>query len=81
MRFPGKITDRNYTEPRHFFGEDELTKTHWPKTDPNGDLGGLIKEMETIIPSDYGIEIINATPNSAMTCFPMMSLDDAITAL
>ena len=78
MRFPGKIDNRRYTEPRHFFGEDALTELHWPKTDLNGDLGGLIREMETIHPEDYGIEIINCTPNSAMTCFPMMDLDEAL---
>ena len=27
-----------------------------------------------------GIRIINATPDSAMTCFPMMSLEEALHA-
>jgi len=80
MRFPGKVNDRQYTGKRHYFGEDSLTEKHWPRTDPNGDLGGLIREMETIKPEDYGIEIINCTPDSAMTCFPMMDLDKALAA-
>jgi hypothetical protein len=45
---------------------------------PNGELIGLIKEMETIHPSDYGIEIINCTPGSALTHFPMGELRDYV---
>lgn len=78
MRFPGKVDNRTYREPRRYLGEDPLTLNHWPRTEADGSLGGLIAEMETIHPGDYGIEIINATPNSAMTCFPMMELKDAI---
>ena len=78
MKFPGKIDNRRYTEKRRYLGEDEITQHHWPKTELDGSLGGLIREMETIHPEDYGIEIINCTPDSAMTCFPMMDLDDAL---
>jgi hypothetical protein len=76
MRYPGKIDRYNFTEKRHFFGEDSLTKKHYPNTGPNGEFTGLIKEMETIKPEEYGIEIINCTPNSAMTCFPFGNLKD-----
>lgn len=75
MRFPGKVDRHNYKDPRHYFGEDDLTEVHWPMTGPQGELTGLIKEMETIRPEDYGIEIYNCTPDSAMTCFPMVDLD------
>ena len=78
MRFPGKISDHEYTGKRHFHNETDLTSKHWPRTGPNGELAGLIKEMETIKPADYGIEIINCTPNSAMTCFPMGNLEDCL---
>lgn len=61
---------------RHYFGEYPKELQHWPKTGPNGEFTGLIKEMETIKPTDYGIEIINCTPESALTCFPMMTLAD-----
>ncbi len=77
MRFLGKVDRRTY-EKRHYFGEDELTANHWPMTGPNGELAGLIKEMETIDAGALGVEIINCTPNSAMQCFPMMSLDTAL---
>jgi len=76
MRYPGKLddTNKNYSKPRHFFGEDVLTEKHWSRTDDQGRKFGLIREMSTIKPEDYGIEIINATPDSAMTCFPMGDL-------
>lgn len=76
MNYPGKINDRKYEGNRHYFGEYPKKLQHWPKTNPNGDLGGLIKEVETIKPEDYGIEIINCTPNSALKCFPYLSISE-----
>lgn len=78
MRYPGKVDRRTYTGRRHYFGEDELTATHWPMTGENGELSGLIREMETIDAGALGVEIINCTPDSAMRCFPMMDLDTAL---
>lgn len=72
MRFP---TDGK----RHYFGEYPESMQHWTKNiGENGEILGLIKEMETINPSDYGIEIINCTPNSALTHFPMDKLENHI---
>ena len=78
MRFNGKVNRRTFTGKRHYFGEDDLTKNHWPMTGPGGECEGLIREMETIHPEDYGIEIINCTPGSAMRCFPMDDLDNHV---
>ena len=79
MRYPGKIDRYNYTGNRHYFGEYPAELQHWPiYTAADGRLDGLMKELVTIKPADYGIEIINCTPNSAMTCFPAMSLDEAL---
>lgn len=78
MRFPGKVNRTTYKQPRHYFGEDALTAKHWPMTGPEGELDGLIMEMNTIKPENYGIEIINCTPGSAMHCFPMMDLENAL---
>jgi len=72
MRFPkdGK---------RHYFDEYPKVMQHFTKNlGANGEILGLIKEMETINPVDYGIEIINCSPNSALTHFPMGNLDDHI---
>ena len=78
MRYPGKINTKKYTGKRHYFGGDPLTEGHWPQTGPDGELAGLIREMETIRPEILGVDIINCTAGSAMTCFPMMSLDAAL---
>ena len=78
MRFPGKVSDTEYTKPRRYLGEDELTNKCWPKTGPQGERPLLIKEMETIHPEDYGIEIINCSPGSALKHFPMKRLSDCL---
>lgn len=78
MRYPGKVSDREYNQPRRYLGEDKLTLLGWPRTGPNGERPLLIKEMKTINPSEYGIEIINCTPGSALTHFPMRSLTDCL---
>lgn len=60
---------------RHYFGEYPAHLQHWPSVDiVEGKLNGLIREMETIKPEDYGIEIINCTEGSAMKCFPFGKL-------
>ena len=70
--------DMRYGAQRHYFGEYPTPLQHWPRTGPNGELEGLIREMESIRPADYGIEIVNCTPDSALTCFPMMPLAEAL---
>ena len=79
MRYLGKTGPSTYTR-RRYLDEDPLTINHWPQTGPNGEQTGLIKEMETIVPADYGIEIINCTPGSAMHCFPFGDLNEEIAA-
>jgi len=69
-----------YIGKRRYLGEDTLTENHWPMTGPCGEFVGLIREMETIHPEAYGVEIWNCTPGSAMHCFKMENLDDALAA-
>lgn len=78
MRFPGKVSDTEYTKPRRYLGEDPLTELGWPKTGPDGERPLLIKEVSTIHPEDYGIEIINCSPGSALKCFPMKPLSECL---
>lgn len=69
--------DMRHQGKRHYFGEYPGPMHHVTKNlGPNGELIGLIKEMETIKPADYDIEIINCTPGSALTHFPQGRLDD-----
>ena len=74
--------DMRHKGRRHYFGSDgeyPPSMQHWTRNlGPDGELTGLIKEMATIKPEDYGIDIINCTPDSAMTCFPMGDLRDYI---
>lgn len=63
---------------RHYFGEYPAPLLHWPQTGPNGEMTGLISEMETIRPDDYGIEIVNCTPGSALKHFPSGDLKDFV---
>lgn len=70
MRFP-------QSGNRHYFGEYPKPMQHHTKNiGPNGEILGLIREMETINPDDYGIKITNCTPGSALTHFPMGDLND-----
>ena len=80
MIFRGKVDRRTYTAPRRYFDEDSITRNHWPNTDPDGSLGGLIREMETIKPADYGVDIVNCSPGSAMKCFRMSEIEREIEA-
>lgn len=73
--------DMRHKGKRHYFGDGEYPEPlqHFTRNlGPSGELVGLIKEMATIKPETYDIEIINCTPNSAMTCFPMGDLKDYV---
>lgn len=73
--------DMRHQGQRHYWEGGEYPKEmiHYTKNlGPNGELVGLIKEMETINPEGYGIEIINCTPGSALTCFPIGDLKDYV---
>lgn len=72
--------DMRYGDRRHYFGEYPPPLLHFPRTGPNGELAGLIREMETIAEQapKIGLKVINCTPGSAMRCFPMMSLQSAL---
>lgn len=67
---------------RHFWagGEYPPELQHWTKTDigPNGELNGLLKCYRTIKPADYGIRIINCSPNSALDFFETGALEEWI---
>lgn len=78
MHYPNKVDDKNYLGKRHYFGEYPKHLQHWPKTGLKGEFIGLIKELETINPADYGVEIINCTPHSALDHFPKMDLKDFV---
>lgn len=55
----------------HFFGD------HPPGLFQRGEYGSFIRNFEKA-PPPAGVTIINATPDSALTCYPMMAFEDAI---
>lgn len=57
---------------RHFFGD------HPQGLNRSGSYTGFVRNYDSIKPELYQIDIINATPNSALRAFPQMSLDDAL---
>jgi hypothetical protein len=57
---------------KHFFGD------HPDGLNRGGGYTGFVKNYESIKPKALDIEIINATPNSALHCFPKMSLEEAL---
>ena len=66
---------------RHFFGEYPKKLQHWPsvkvgKSKP-GVMDGLIDAYNTMVPQipELGMEVINCTPNSALTSFPLSTLE------
>ena len=59
---------------------------HWFGAHPNGlevhsDYTSFIMAYETIKPSEYGLEIFNATRDTALHCFPVVDLDELCAAL
>lgn len=57
----------------HFFGEyrePTLARTR--------EYERWARAYDSIRPADYGLEIINCTPGSAIKAFPFMALDDAL---
>ena len=82
MKYPPRADRYNYIGKRHYFGEYPESMQHWPiGIGAGGELDGLIAEMATIHPEDYGIEIWNCTPGSAMRCFPFRSLSESLSDL
>ena len=63
---------------RHYFGEYPKELQHWTKFNmgQNGELDGLLNCYRTINPDDYGIKIINCSPDSALDFFETGRLED-----
>lgn len=62
-------------------------RTHWhnePRPDGFADVlaQSMLPHFATLVEplEQLGIEVINATPDSALECFPKMSLEDALTS-
>jgi hypothetical protein len=64
------------SEPRHYFGEYPSALQHWPKAAVKyGVHYELVAHYQSIAEQGL-VEIINATPGSAIECFPKRSMED-----
>jgi hypothetical protein len=62
--------------PRHFFGEYVSALQHWPKAEVKAGVHvGLVEHYNSIARQGL-VEIVNATPDSAIRCFPMCSMEE-----
>lgn len=82
MRYAEDYDGRNRrvgSSPRHYFGEYTPELQHWPSVKiKNGVFTELIEQFEKVKEINRDVEIINCSPGSAMKCFPMMSLEEAL---
>ncbi|KKM79905.1 hypothetical protein LCGC14_1345220 [marine sediment metagenome] len=67
--------------PRHYFGEYPGPLQHWPSVKVGlskpGVIDGMIETYAAMVPDlkEIGMEIVNCTPGSALTVFPMSTLE------
>jgi len=83
MRYAEDYDGKNHrvgSSPRHYFGEyEDKQLNHWPSVKVrNGVHVELIQQFEKVKRLNPEVEIINCSPGSAMTCFPMANLVDLL---
>jgi len=67
------------SKPRHYFGEYPSQLQHWPSVKvKDGVFTELIEQFEKVKEINTDLEIVNCTPGSYMTCFPMMDIKEAL---
>lgn len=62
---------------RHYFGEYPEKLQHWTQLNigGQGEINGLLKCYRTIKPEDYGLRIVNCSPDSALNFFETGDLE------
>ena len=61
--------------PRHYFGEYPSALQHWPKVSVRHGVHVQMLDLYRSIATQGLVEVINATPDSAIDCFPRASID------
>lgn len=62
--------------PRHYFGEYPSSMQHWPSLQVKAGVHvELVRRYEAVAAQGL-IEIINCTPDSALSCFPRQHIED-----
>jgi len=83
MRYAKDYDGRNQrvgSSPRHYFGEyEDVELNHWPSVKvKDGVHIELIQQFEKVKRLNPDVEIVNCSPGSAMTCFPMSTLQEQL---
>ncbi len=61
--------------PRHYFGEYPSELQHWPKVQVKNGVHVELLDLYRSIAKQGLVEILNATPDSAIDCFPRVDID------
>jgi hypothetical protein len=62
------------SSPRHYFGEYPSALQHWPSLKVRGGVHVELVEKYREVARQGLVEILNATPGSAIDCFPRVTL-------
>lgn len=61
--------------PRHYFGEYPPELQHWPSVKVQGGVHVELLDLYQSVADQGAVEILNATPGSALRCFPKVDID------
>lgn len=61
--------------PRHWFGEYEPALQHWPSAKVVNGVHVELCELYQSVADQGLVEVINATPDSALNCFPKVPIE------
>jgi hypothetical protein len=64
------------SEPRHYFGEYPPELQHWPHQRVQGGVHVELLGLYAAVADQRAVQIINCTPDSALTCFPVADIED-----
>lgn len=68
-------TQRIGGSPRHYFGEYPAALQHWPSVKVRDGVHVELCELYASIAKQGLVEVLNATPGSAIDCFPRVNVD------
>lgn len=63
------------SSPRHYFGEYPEPLQHWPKVKVHNGVHVELLDLYRSVAKQGAVEILNATHDSAIDCFPRVSID------
>ena len=62
------------SSPRHYFGEYPSSMQHWPSVQVKDGIHVELLDLYRSVAEQGAVEIINATPGSAIDCFPRVDI-------